>query len=223
MEPAIRAWLAQVTEPELARLNYVEELMKTSTKTEIRLAPPRVDVAPSADAASFGPSTAPVQLVVFGDFLSPEYVRLARAFGRVRDTFGSRLRLNFRHLPTRGAISEIAAQAAECARRQDRFWEFHDAVVTSPGFLDTARLKQIAGETGLARQAFDVCLDQDQSREVVTRAGGEAARYAITASPGVLVNGAMAPDPPPFLPPFEYLQRLIEEELARLAKAKPAR
>ena len=61
-------------------------------------------------------------------------------------------------------------------------------------------------------------MDQDDSRAVLVRAAAEAARYAVAAGPAFLVNGALAPDAPPFLPPFEYFQRLIEEELARLAK-----
>jgi protein-disulfide isomerase len=223
MTPAIRAWLARVTEPEVARMNFIEELMKVSTRAEILLRAPRVDIARAEHEASLGPLSAPVEIVVFADVESPDYARFGRTFARVRDTFGNRLRIVYKPLPLRGLLSETAARAAECARRQGRFWEFHDAVVTSPGFLDTLRLKRIAGEAGLARAAFDACLDGDEARSVVAEAQAEAARYAVTTSPAFMVNGALAPAPPPFLPPFEYLQRLVEEELARLAKQKPGR
>jgi protein-disulfide isomerase len=223
MTPAIRSWLAQVTEPEVARMNFIEELMKVSTRAEILLRAPRVDMTRTVHDAALGPASAPVEIVVFGDVESQAYTRFARTFGRVRDTFGSRLRIVYKPLPLRGGASETAARAVECARRQDRFWEFHDAVVTSPGFLDTLRLKRIAGEAGLSRAPFDACLDGDEARSLVAEAQAEAARYAVTASPAFMVNGALAPEPPPFLPPFEYLQRLVEEELARLSKQKPGR
>jgi len=40
----------------------------------------------------------------------------------------------------------------------------------------------------------------------------------VKASPSFLVNGRLAPEPPPFLPPFDFFKRIIEEELSRLAR-----
>jgi protein-disulfide isomerase len=214
LRPAIRAWLAEVTEPELATMTFVEELIKVSTRAEFRLTAPRTPVRVAPSEPSLGPPDAPVQVVVFGDFQSREYAALARAFPRILETFGARLRLVFKHLPTGGLLSDTAARGASCANLQGRFWVFHDAVVTSPGFLDTARLKRIAGEAGIARAAFDACLDGETFHAVGAQASAEAGRYAVTTTASVLVNGVLAPPPPPFLPPFEYLQRLIEEALA---------
>ena len=47
----------------------------------------------------------------------------------------------------------------------------------------------------------------------------EAKRYGLQRSPSFLINGRLAPDPPPFLPPFDFFKRLIEEELGLQAKA----
>jgi protein-disulfide isomerase len=218
LQPAIRAWLADVTEPELARLGLVEELMKISTKAEIRLAAPVAAVAIASTEPAFGPVSAPAQLVVFGDLHSLEYATLARAFPRIRETFGARLRLVFKHLPSSSVLSETAARAGACAHAQGRFWDFHDATLTTPGLLDTARLKRIAGEAGLARATFDACLDGDAYADLAPRASAEASRYAVPSSPALLMNGVLAPPAPAFLPPFDYLQRLIEEGLARAVK-----
>jgi predicted DsbA family dithiol-disulfide isomerase len=79
-------------------------------------------------------------------------------------------------------------------------------------------LKALAAETGLDGRAFDDCLADGRFRELPTRAVDEAARYGIKASPAFLVNGRLAPDPPAFLPPFEFFKRLIEEELQRQAR-----
>ena len=57
------------------------------------------------------------------------------------------------------------------------------------------------------------------SRPRRERRRAEASRYGIASGPAVLVNGRLAPPPPPFLPPFEYFTRLIEEELQRQARA----
>jgi protein-disulfide isomerase len=218
MRPAIREWLAQNTERELARMTYIEELKKLSTRAELFLVPPRVHVEQSAQDASLGPATAIVHIVAFGDFQSAAYGRLARAFGSVRETFGDRVRIGFKHLPALGADSVAAAEAAQCANAQGRFWPFHDAMLTRSGSVDT-RIKQSADDAALDRDAFDGCVSRGASRDVVRLAMDEAGRYDIQASPSVLVNGRLAPSPPPFLMPFDYLKRLIEEELSDLAKA----
>lgn len=223
MRPALRAWLEQITQPELAKMSYTEELMKVSTRADILLEPPAVRVARSAQDATLGPSSAVVEMVAFGDFQSVDYARFAQVFGRIRDTFGDRLRLVFKHLPVQGPVSVGAAQAAQCANLQGRFWPFHDAVLAQPAFLDTARLKQFASQAGLDRATFDRCVDRDETRAVITQATDEAAGYDVRVSPSFLVNGVLAPDPPPFLPPFEYFQRLIEEELLRASRPRPGR
>lgn len=222
MRPALRAWLAEHTEPELAKMNYVEELMKTSTRAEVLLAGPRVDVESSADDPALGPPTAAVVLVVFGDLQSTDYVRFVPAFARVRDMFGNRVRLVFKHLPTFGPSSEGAAQAAACAHAQGRFWEFQDAAA-EPGSLESSRLRSLAADVGLDRRAFDSCVDNGTFRDLSRKAVADAARYGIMTSPAFLVNGRMAPESPAFLPPMEYFKRLIEEELQRQARAGAAR
>jgi predicted DsbA family dithiol-disulfide isomerase len=80
-------------------------------------------------------------------------------------------------------------------------------------------LKQIAGAAGLDRRAFDACLDEGRFTSAMRKAIDEAGRYAVTSSPAFLVNGALAPPLPPFLPPYEFLKRIIEEELLRVSAA----
>jgi protein-disulfide isomerase len=219
MRPALRAWLQRITEPELAKMNYVEELMKVSTRADVFLAPPRVRVERTSQDVALGPANAPIEIVAFGDLQSLEYARLAQVFGKVRETFGAKVRFVFKHLPTRGPESFDAAEAAACANAQGRFWAYHDAVVAQPGRLGADRLKQISGDVGLDRRAFDECLDSGTFKDSIRQAVQEAQRYAVSASPRFVVNGWLAPASPPFLPPFEYFKRIIEEELVRVARA----
>jgi protein-disulfide isomerase len=50
---------------------------------------------------------------------------------------------------------------------------------------------------------------------MVREAVDEATRYGVKSSPSFFVNGRLAPEPPPFLPPFDFFKRIIEEELSR--------
>jgi protein-disulfide isomerase len=200
-------------------MNYVEELMKVSTRADLFLTPPRVVVERTADDPVLGPASASVEIVAFGDFESVEYARLAQAFGKVRETFGDRVRIVFKHLPVAAPDSAAAAEAAACANAQGGFWPYHDAVLARPGPFSAEQLKEVASDARLDRRAFDRCVDDDQFRSLPKRAMEEAQRYAIEASPSFLVNGALAPTPPPFLPPFEFFKRIIEEELQRQSRA----
>lgn len=218
MRPSLRAWLERKTEPELAKMAYLEELVKTSTRLEIVLPAPVVDVALTARDPVLGPVAAPVALVVFGDLQSPDYARLAVAFPRVLDTYAPRVRIVFKLLPAFGPQSTSAAEAGACAHAQGRFWAFHDVAVR-PGLLDARRLKALPREAGLDERAIEACLAAGTHRDDSQHATVEAERYGIRTAGSVVVNGRLAPPAPPFLPAYEYLTRLIEDELQRLARA----
>ncbi len=217
MRPALRAWLARHSEPDLAKMNFIEELKKVSTRAEILLEAPRVQLARAAQDAALGPDKAPIEIAAFGDFQSAEYARFAQVFSRVRDTFGDRVRFVFKNLPALGPQSVAAAEAALCAKAQDRFWPYHDALV-APGIVNTARIMGAATAAGLNGDSFSGCVERREFRDVIRNALDEASRYGIQASPSFLVNGHLAPPPPPFLAPYDYFKLLIEEELARVAR-----
>jgi protein-disulfide isomerase len=213
LRPALREWLKKKIEPELAKMTYVEELTKVSTRAETFVRPPRVAVEHRADDPAIGPSEAPVELVFFGDFENPTYSRYALTLPRIRDQFGARVRIVFKYLPADDPASVAAAEAAACANQQGKFWPFHDTLLGRAGALDAARFKSVADEIDLDRAQFDRCVDRHDMRERIGHALEEAQRYALTGSPSLLVNGSLAPEPPTFLPPFEYLKRVVEEEL----------
>jgi len=218
MRPALREWLAKKVEPDLAKMNYLEELTKVSTRADILIDPPMVVVERHADDPSLGTPTAPVELVMFGDFQNPTYARDALTMPRVRELFGARLRVVFKHFPADDPASIAAAEAAACANAQGKFWPFHDALLGQAGALDAARFKKVAADVGADRARFDTCVDTNAMRERIGQALEETRRYDIAASGAVLVNGRLAPEAPSFLPPFGYFKRLVEEELARQAK-----
>jgi protein-disulfide isomerase len=224
LKPAIRAWLTKISEPEIARLSYLEELMKVSTRTTVFLEAPRVTVTRSPQDPVLGPAESPVEIVAFGDFDSADYAQMAQSFATVRDTFGDRVHFVFKHLPLIGPESLAIAQAAACANAQGRFWPYHDAVVKRRGPLDSTQLKQLGRDVAVTnRTAFESCIDRDEFEPAMRQAVLEAERYAIASSPSFLVNGRLAPPPPPFLPAAEYFKRLVEEELLRQSKAAQAR
>lgn len=224
MRPALRAWLER-RGPEFAKLIYLEELTKTSTRVRILLEPPRVAVERAAQDAALGPPSAPVEVVAFGDLRSAAYARLAQALGKVRDTYADRVRVVFKNLPAQeNADAVSAAEAAQCAKAQGQFWAYHDRLLARLEPLSSSALKQVASDAGLNRAEFDRCLDGGEFRALIQQAVEEAGRYSIQSSPSFLVNGRVVRQLPSLEPPFELLKTLIEEELLLQAKkASPAR
>src|SRR2546422_3831296 len=79
---------------------------------------------------SLGPSTAPITIVEYGDYECPDCLNAVPIIEQVRQALGDRLRFVFRHFP-RNSIhphASVAAEAAEAAGEQGKFWEMHKAL-----------------------------------------------------------------------------------------------
>jgi protein-disulfide isomerase len=125
-------------------------------------------------------------------------------------TYGDQVRFVWRDFPIITAFSPEAAQAAQCAYDQDRFWEYHDLLFErGPSFRDK-NLKSYAVELGLDSTAFNQCLDSGQHQATVDKDLQDAFRRRFRGTPSFLVNDQSLAGPPT----FEFLQSLIDPILA---------
>jgi len=122
------------------------------------------------------------------------------------------VRLVYRHLPVVSQDSVTAALAAECAADQDRFWEYHDALfgqVNVP--FSGVNLKRIAGDIGLAQDAFNACLDERRRVAKVARDVDAARALGINSTPSFVINGVLVRG----LQTMATFEEIIEAELAK--------
>jgi protein-disulfide isomerase len=110
----------------------------------------------SARDHSLGPVKAPVTLVEYGDFECPH---CAAAFPVIRgllETLDGRVRFVFRHFPITVSHdhAQRAAEAAEAAAEQGKFWEMHDVLFQHQEELDSESLIGYARELGLGIDKF---------------------------------------------------------------------
>jgi formate-nitrite transporter family protein len=119
--------------------------MKTRNRTS-RLAP---EVSPTDHVR--GSPLAQVTLIGYGDFASPDCARTYRTVKKIQAKMGARLRYVFRPFPQPGQYehSQEAAEAAECASSQGKFWEMHDRLFERQFALDGEYLIEYAGDLGL--------------------------------------------------------------------------
>ena len=152
-----------------------------------------------ADCPRKGDPNAAISIVEFSDFQCPYCVQ---AFRDLRDLTRRRpeVSLVFRHFPLDSSCNRnvkhtlhpdacLAACAAECARQQGRFWEYHDVLFENHERLERDYLFRYARETALDIPAFRACLDHPDTRARVDRDVQAGTRVGITSTPTLFING----------------------------------
>ena len=140
-----------------------------------------------------GPVDAPLVLVMYGDFQCPYCIAAQRVLRSVRRRLGDRLRFVYRHFPIREAHpdAERAAEAAEAAAAQGRFWEMHDALYANAGRLDLGDIMRLARTLGLDTARFAAELEAGTYAERVQQDLESGLRSGVTGTPGFFTNGRL--------------------------------
>lgn len=154
-------------------------------------------------AAVKGPTGAKVTIIEYSSFTCPYCNKARSVLQQLLDNHP--VRLAYKHFD-RGGIDSIAAQAAECAGEQGRFWEMHDAIFDRGAGGD---LKQYALDLGLKGPEFNSCLDSGRYAQRVKDDTQEALSYGVDATPTFFVNGRKVVG----ALPYSSFEGIIEEEL----------
>ncbi|MFH1587007.1 MAG: thioredoxin domain-containing protein [Candidatus Diapherotrites archaeon] len=176
-------------------------------------APPAADVGNLADDddAVRGPEDAKITIVEFSDFECPFCGRAIPTVEQVMEEYEGDVKLIFKDFPLSfHQNAQKAAEAAECAGEQDKFWEMHDLLFDNQTALAISDLKQYAVDLGLDTGAFNSCLDNgDMAAEVSADfAAGQAA--GVSGTPTFFINGQKIVG----AQPFSAFKAIIDAELS---------
>lgn len=110
-----------------------------------------------------------------------------------------------------GEESQWAAEAAECAGDQNKFWDFHDYLFThqngeNQGAFSKDNLKAFAADMGLDTKTFNTCLDSGKYTQLVTDQTQLGQLLGVTSTPTFAINGQGIRG----AQPFETFQTAIE-------------
>jgi Na+:H+ antiporter, NhaA family len=138
-----------------------------------------------------GPQDAPLELVMYGDFQCPYCSAAQPIVRRVRDRLGDRLRYAFRHLPLpdKHPDAQRAAEAAEAAAAQGRFWEMHAALYAWRGQLGLEDVLAAAREAGVDPERVRAELESGVHAARVARDAEGALAGGVRGTPGFFANG----------------------------------
>ncbi len=141
---------------------------------------------------SRGPEDAPVTVVEFTDYECPFCARHFRETYRpLLSKYEGRLNYVTRNfpIPQLHPLAQKAAEAAECAHEQGRFWEYHDLLFERSPLLGPDSLRAYAGTTGLDTAEFEECLTSGRMAGIVAQDVQDGFAYGVTGTPTFFVNG----------------------------------
>jgi protein-disulfide isomerase len=138
-----------------------------------------------------GPEDAPVTIVEYGDFECPYCGRAEPVMRELLSDFGGDVRYVWRHLPLTDVHphAELAAEAAEAAGAQGRFWEMHDLLLEHQDALRFDDLIGYAEQLGLDVDRFRDDLLNHRYAGRVARDVDSADASGVSGTPTFFING----------------------------------
>lgn len=137
-----------------------------------------------------GSPDAKLTIVEFGDFQCPA-CGSAEATNRViRNRFASDIKFVYRHFPLGKHTQALnAAQAAQCAGMQGKFWPMADVLYQNQTRLTPADIQQYAAGLGLEQHKFTLCMDDPRTLERIRIDTTDGRALDVRATPTFFLNG----------------------------------
>ena len=142
---------------------------------------------------TIGPPDALVTVVNYGDYECPDCHRRHRAVEKMFDELVASVRFVYRHFPLINVHPRAlpAAEAAEAAAAQGKFWEMHRRLYSHSGKLEDRHLRHYAKETGLDVDRFDREMAGGAYRDRVLDSYHNSIIHGITGTPTTFINGEL--------------------------------
>jgi protein-disulfide isomerase len=156
-----------------------------------------------------GSLSAPVTIVEFTDYQCPACASMQPIMERLLKEFGDKVKLVVRDFPLRQhAYAVKAAEAAEAAREQGKYWEYGALLYGNQAALSIEDLKKYASQLGLDRQKFDQALDSGKFANQVRRDMQDGLEAGVNSTPAFYINGKQVP-----ANTYEALKQALEAAL----------
>ncbi len=163
-----------------------------------------------------GDPLAPITLVEFGDYECPDCGEAYWIIREIAEKMGPRLRFVFRHyaFARLHPHAELAAQAAEAAGAQNKFWEMHDTLFENQSALKKKDLNGYAARIGLDPGRFAAELDSETHLEKVRGDFRTGVQNGVYGTPSLFINGVRHNGDfrlPTLLPALNASREMIDE------------
>ncbi|HEX8492262.1 MAG TPA: thioredoxin domain-containing protein [Pyrinomonadaceae bacterium] len=207
--------ILQERETRNAQTDFAQQLRRTASIQTFLQKPeqPLYSIA-TDDQPSLGSQSAPVTIIEFTDLQCPSCAATHPLVEKLVKEHDGKVRLVVRDFPLeQHADAYKAAEAAEAAREQGKYWEYVPMLLKNQSKLDVASLKGYASQLALDRQKFDAALDSGKFADKVQRDIRDGLRLGVNGTPTFFVNGRKVS-----VPTFEALKATVETALKEVAK-----
>jgi len=143
-----------------------------------------------------GQTDAPITIDLYSDFQCPICRRAEALIRQIAPQYvdTGKVRVIYHNFAFIGAESEWAAQAAEGANDQGKFWEYASLLFShqtgeNVGAFAKGNLKQFASDLQLDTAAFNACFDSGKHTALIQQEVGEAQALGVRATPSFYING----------------------------------
>jgi protein-disulfide isomerase len=168
-----------------------------------------------AKDARFGPEHAPVTIAEFSDFECPFCSKQTPVYKQIKETYGDKVRIFFKHNPLSfHKNAPLAAQASLAANLQGKFWEMHGKLFENQKALTRPDVERYAQEIGLDMAKFKVDVDSQALKDQIAVDQAVAEKVQAQGTPNAFINGRKLTG----AKPFEEFKTIIDDELAKSAK-----
>jgi NhaA family Na+:H+ antiporter len=152
---------------------------------------PKLAVQVSERDHILGPEDAPVTLVEYGDLECPYCRQVSPVIRELRRRLGGRVRYVFRHFPIRSAHlhAQLAAEAAEAAGAQGKFWEMQESLLEHQEALELSHILEYAAQLDLDLEQLKRDLDQRTYADRVREDFQGGVRSGVNGTPSFFING----------------------------------
>lgn len=159
-----------------------------------------VDTTGLSEQSSRGPTGNPNALVTVTEYGDLQCPACKSAYDLINKPllaqYGDKIRFEFKHFPLQTIHEHAmeAAQAAECAADQGKFWEFLDTDYEHQADLSSGQLRTWAGDLKLDTALFDRCVSSGIKQKTVQADYDEGEAKGVNSTPTYYVNGQKTTD-----------------------------
>lgn len=138
-----------------------------------------------------GPEDAPITLLEYGDLECPYCRQVSPVIRELRRRMGGRVRYVFRHFPIRSSHThaQLAAEAAEAAGAQGKFWEMQESLLEHQDQLDLSHILEYAAQLDLDLEQFERDLEERTYADRVRDDFQGGVRSGVNGTPSFFING----------------------------------
>lgn len=169
-----------------------------------------------------GYENAKVTIIEFSDFQCPACKMAEPVLKQIMETYGDRIKFVYKDFPLdTGCNSNIgmqvhslaceASEAAQCAFKQGKFWEFHDKLYEKQDewSSDMSKFESYAAEFGLDLNEFKDCINNGLTKSSIKNDIEIAKKIGVDATPMFFINGEKVVG----VKAFSYFKAIIDKKL----------